>query len=132
MGETFALAYRPPYDWAGIRTFLAGRAIPGIEVVGSESYLRSVALAGGQGFVTVGHGAGDALAAHIRFPDAAALPEIRARLRRLFDCDADPNVIGAHLSADPHLATLVAARPGLRVPGAWDGFELAVRGILGQ
>ena len=62
----------------------------------------------------------------------AALPQIIARVRRVFDLAADPDTIGAHLSLDPVLAPLVAARPGLRVPGAWDGFELAVRAIFGQ
>ena len=62
----------------------------------------------------------------------AALPQIIARVRRVFDLAADPDTIGAHLALDPVLAPLVAARPGLRVPGAWDGFELAVRAIFGQ
>ena len=60
------------------------------------------------------------------------IPRIVARLQRLFDLAARPSVIGAHLSTDHLLAPLVAARPGLRVPGAWDGFELAVRAVLGQ
>jgi AraC family transcriptional regulator of adaptative response / DNA-3-methyladenine glycosylase II len=64
--------------------------------------------------------------------EVAHLTGIVARLRRLFDLDADVETIGEHLSADPRLAPLVAARPGLRVPGAWDAFELAVRAILGQ
>jgi AraC family transcriptional regulator of adaptative response / DNA-3-methyladenine glycosylase II len=68
----------------------------------------------------------------IRFPNLKNLPAIIARVRRLFDLAADPLAIDAHLSQDPVLAPLVAARPGLRVPGAWDGFELAVRAILGQ
>jgi len=68
----------------------------------------------------------------VRFPDMAALPQIIARVRRVFDLAADPDMIGEHLSLDPVLAPLVAARPGLRVPGAWDGFELAVRAIFGQ
>ena len=68
----------------------------------------------------------------VRFPDMAALPTIIARVRRVFDLAADPEPIGAHLSQDPVLAPLVAARPGLRVPGAWDGFELALRAIFGQ
>src|SRR6185295_4821779 len=55
-----------------------------------------------------------------------------ARLRRLFDLDADVEVIGRHLSGDEALAPLIARRPGLRAPGAWDGFELAVRAVLGQ
>jgi AraC family transcriptional regulator of adaptative response / DNA-3-methyladenine glycosylase II len=68
----------------------------------------------------------------VRFPDMAALPSIIAQVRRVFDLAADPDQIGAHLSQDPTLAPLVAARPGLRVPGAWDGFELAMRAICGQ
>ena len=68
----------------------------------------------------------------MRFPKLSALPTIIARLRRVFDLAADPVPIAAHLAQDPALAPLVAARPGLRVPGAWDGFELAVRAVLGQ
>ena len=68
----------------------------------------------------------------VRFPDVAALPQVIARVRRVLDLAADPDAIGAHLSLDPGLAPLVSARPGLRVPGAWDGFELAVRAIFGQ
>jgi AraC family transcriptional regulator, regulatory protein of adaptative response / DNA-3-methyladenine glycosylase II len=60
------------------------------------------------------------------------LPAIIARLRRVFDLGADPLAIAAHLAKDPTLAPLVKARPGLRVPGAWDGFELAIRAVLGQ
>ena len=78
------------------------------------------------------HGTRDALVATIRFPVITRLPAIVARIRRIFDLGADPALIREHLSTDPHLAALVAARPGLRVPGAWDGFELAVRAILGQ
>ena len=74
----------------------------------------------------------NALRAAIQFPQLSALPTIVARLRRVFDLIADPEVIGAHLAEDPALAPLVAARPGLRVAGAWDGFELAVRALLGQ
>ena len=73
-----------------------------------------------------------ALIAAIRFPVLSALPLIVARIRRIFDLGANPALIAEHLAVDPHLAGLVALRPGLRVPGAWDGFELAVRAILGQ
>src|SRR5262249_15060228 len=68
----------------------------------------------------------------IRFPSVCALLGIVARLRRLFDLDADVAAIGAHLSCDAKLAPLIAKRPGLRAPGGWDGFEMAVRAILGQ
>jgi AraC family transcriptional regulator of adaptative response / DNA-3-methyladenine glycosylase II len=82
--------------------------------------------------VVVTPGDGDVLVAEIRFPKLKALPAVIARIRRVFDLTADPQLIGAHLSQDPTLAPLVAARPGLRAPGAWDGFEMAVRAILGQ
>ena len=75
---------------------------------------------------------GNCLKATVRLPNLRSLPAIIARVRRVFDLAADPLAIGAHLGQDPVLAPLVAARPGLRVPGAWDGFELAVRAILGQ
>jgi 3-methyladenine DNA glycosylase/8-oxoguanine DNA glycosylase len=74
----------------------------------------------------------NALDATVRFPKLSALPQIIARLRRVFDLAADPDAIALQLVKDPTLAPLVAARPGLRVPGAWDGFELAVRAVLGQ
>jgi AraC family transcriptional regulator of adaptative response / DNA-3-methyladenine glycosylase II len=82
--------------------------------------------------VHVSRGEQDALIAEIRFPKLAALPTIIARLRRVFDLAADPQAINAHLSQDSALAPLVAARPGLRAPGGWDGFELAMRAVLGQ
>ena len=74
----------------------------------------------------------DQLSVQVRFPRTSALPAILARVRRVFDLAADPVVINEHLSVDPDLGLRVAARPGLRVPGAWDGFELAIRAILGQ
>jgi AraC family transcriptional regulator of adaptative response / DNA-3-methyladenine glycosylase II len=129
---TILLPYRPPYDWPAMIAFLRARAIPGVEVVTPGGYARAIEVAGAHGTVAVRPAAGHALRATIQFPQLSALPTIVARLRRVFDLIADPEVIGAHLSEDPRLAPLVAARPGLRVAGAWDGFELAVRALLGQ
>jgi AraC family transcriptional regulator of adaptative response / DNA-3-methyladenine glycosylase II len=127
------LAYQPPYDWDGIIGFLAARAIPGVEAVRDGCYARSITLDGAVGTITVRPAKqGPALIAAIRFPVLSALPLIVARIRRIFDLGANPALIAEHLATDPHLAGLVALRPGLRVPGAWDGFELAVRAILGQ
>jgi AraC family transcriptional regulator, regulatory protein of adaptative response / DNA-3-methyladenine glycosylase II len=126
------LGYRPPYDWDPILSFLRARAIPGIEVVSSDSYARTIAIGGERGMLVVEPANAGLLKATVRFPNLGSLPAIIARVRRVFDLAADPVAIGAHLSQDPLLAPLVAARPGLRVPGAWDGFELAVRVILGQ
>lgn len=126
------LAYRPPYDWDAMLSFLGARAIPGVEIVSGECYSRSIAIGQNCGVISVAPSAKNRIDVRVRFPDMAALPQIIARVRRVFDLAADPDMIAAHLALDPMLAPLVAARPGLRVPGAWDGFELAVRAIFGQ
>jgi AraC family transcriptional regulator of adaptative response / DNA-3-methyladenine glycosylase II len=132
-GIRISLDYMPPFDWPGMHAFFAGRAIPGVEVADERGYRRTIQLAGRQGTIEIAPAKRrDALAVTIRFPDLEHLPVIVSRLRRMFDLAADTTVIGAHLAEDPHLASLVAARPGLRVPGNWDGFELAVRAVLGQ
>ena len=113
--------------------FLAARAIPGVEAVTAGVYRRTIACGRGHGVVTVRPAPGSAhLVATIHVTEVAHLASAVTRLRRLFDLDADVQTIGEHLAGDPRLAPLVAARPGLRVPGAWDAFELAVRAILGQ
>ena len=126
------LRYRPPYDWDAMLAFLRLRAIPGIEQVTDDAYARTICLDGAQGTVTVRPGAGDALQATVRFPRLQALPSIIARLRRVFDLASDPAAIAAQFADDPVMPALMQARPGLRVPGAWDGFELAMRAVLGQ
>ena len=113
--------------------FLAARAIPGVESVARGVYRRTIACGRAHGVVTVRAAPGAShLVATIHVAEVAHLTSIVTRLRRLFDLDADVETIGEHLATDPRLAPLVAARPGLRVPGAWDAFELAVRAILGQ
>lgn len=131
-GVTLKLRYKPPYDWDGLIAFLKLRAIPGVELVTDDRYARTIELDGEMGTLAVTPVGKDQLAVQVRFPRPSALPSILARVRRVFDLAADPTVINEHLSADPDLAPRVAARPGLRVPGAWDGFELAIRAILGQ
>jgi AraC family transcriptional regulator, regulatory protein of adaptative response / DNA-3-methyladenine glycosylase II len=126
------LRYRPPYDWPAMLGFLRARAITGVESVQGDVYRRTIGFDGQQGTVTVRPAEGNALRATVRFAKLSALPQIIARLRRVFDLAADPDAIALQLVKDPTLAPLVAARPGLRVPGAWDGFELAVRAVLGQ
>jgi AraC family transcriptional regulator of adaptative response / DNA-3-methyladenine glycosylase II len=126
------LRYRAPYDWDAMLGYLAGRAIPGVEAVAGDRYARTLSIGGELGRVAVEPAGGDRLAVEVRFPRLTALPAILARVRRVFDLAADPHAIAEHLAADPDLAPRLAARPGLRVPGAWDGFELAVRAILGQ
>lgn len=126
------LGYRLPYDWEAMIAFLHARAIPGVEAVSAARYARTIAIGEANGVVTVEPAGGNCLKATVRLANLENLPAIIARVRRVFDLAADPVAIDAHLSRDPLLASLVAARPGLRVPGAWDGFELAVRAVLGQ
>ena len=126
------LAYRPPYDWEAMIAFLAARAIPGVESVRNGRYARTLAVGEARGVVMIEPGEGASLRVTLRFAKVQAWPAVLARVRRVFDLAADPAVIAVHLSEDPDLAPMVAARPGLRAPGAWDGFELAVRAVLGQ
>jgi AraC family transcriptional regulator, regulatory protein of adaptative response / DNA-3-methyladenine glycosylase II len=133
VGVMVRLRYRPPYEWPAMLSYLRARAIDGVEEVDGELYRRTVQQDGEIGVVEVAHlPERESLAATIRFPCVRALPGIVARIRRVFDLAADVTVIGAHLAQDPLLAPLVAARPGLRAPGGWDGFELAIRAVLGQ
>jgi AraC family transcriptional regulator of adaptative response / DNA-3-methyladenine glycosylase II len=132
-GVRLDLPYRAPYDWEALVGFLRLRAIEGVEQVSDASYARTIGFGDDHGLLTVAPSAKpDRLSVTIRFPRLSALPAIIARVRRVFDLTADPAAIAEHLGRDPALAPRVTARPGLRVPGAWDGFELAVRAILGQ
>jgi AraC family transcriptional regulator of adaptative response / DNA-3-methyladenine glycosylase II len=132
-GVTLRLRYQPPYDWDSMLAYLQARAIPGVEAVENGSYRRTTELDGFVGSVEVTHvPLRQSLGVTIHFPNVSSLPAIVTQVRRLFDVGADIETIGAHLSRDPLLAPLVARRPGLRAPGGWNGFELAVRAILGQ
>ncbi|HEU4382052.1 MAG TPA: AlkA N-terminal domain-containing protein [Anaeromyxobacteraceae bacterium] len=132
-GLSLRLDHTAPLAWPPLLAFLGARAIPGVEAVAGGEYRRTIAIDGALGSIAVRPAPrGGHLLAAIRVPRVAALSSVVGRLRRLLDLDADAAAIGAHLARDPLLAPLVAARPGLRVPGAWDPFELAVRAILGQ
>lgn len=131
-GAAIRLAVREPYDAAWVFGFLAKRALAGFEQVDGLCYRRRVQDdAGNDHWICVRWRDG---ALHLEVPPACGVPlsELLPRVRRLFDLDADAAVIGRHLAADPLLAPVVAQHPGLRVPGAWDGFETAVRAVLGQ
>jgi AraC family transcriptional regulator of adaptative response / DNA-3-methyladenine glycosylase II len=129
------LLYRPPLAWRELLEYLVRRAVPGVEWVDleEESYARTVAFGDRTGWLAVRHAAaGEWL--EVTIP--AALAEVSwpllTRLRAQFDLDANPAGIDAHLRADALLARSVKQHPGLRVPGTWDTFDLAVRAVLGQ
>ena len=126
---TVRIPFRPPFAADTLLSFLGSRAIAGVEEVLEGAYRRTVRTADGPAIVEL-----------VPTPDHVRLslspfedgPELQRVARDAFDLDADPSVIDAALSADPALAPLVAARPGIRVPGTFDGFELLIRAIYGQ
>jgi AraC family transcriptional regulator of adaptative response / DNA-3-methyladenine glycosylase II len=127
------LPYRPPLPWDALLAFLAPRCSAGVEEVCGDAYRRSFEIAGAQGIVEVRPVPGrDHLLARIRLAEPAPLIRIAERLRTLFDLGADPGAIETALRTDRRLSRRLAALPGVRVPGSFDGFELAVRAILGQ
>lgn len=128
-----ALSYRPPYDWKHLRAFLGARAIPGVERVDAESYARLIRTADSYAEIRVSPLPGrDALELRVRGAPAGALFQIASAARRIFDLSADPQWIADGLERDRLLRPLLGRRPGLRIPGAWDPFECAVRAVLGQ
>jgi AraC family transcriptional regulator, regulatory protein of adaptative response / DNA-3-methyladenine glycosylase II len=129
----FDLRFRPPYHWQGMLTFLAERAIPGVETVDSKAYRRTISLNGCHGYFEVSPDEErDAVAVRVRIADPRSLYLIIERIRRMFDLNADWAVIRQSLGTDPALASLIRAEPGQRVPGCWSGFELTILAILGQ
>jgi AraC family transcriptional regulator of adaptative response / DNA-3-methyladenine glycosylase II len=127
------LPYRPPYDWAAIAGFLSARATPGVERVDASGYHRTILARGFVGTISVAPMAGaDALTVDVAIPDPALVPEIAERVARMFDVDTDPALVAKTLAGDRLLKRACAAHAGIRLPGAWDPFELAVRAILGQ
>lgn len=133
-GLVLRMAYRPPYDFATLLDFLRGRALPGVEAVDGEGYARVIAAPGmAPAWLRVAAWPGEhALRLELHGVEASRLPAVVARMRRMFDLDADPDAIARVLAADARLRPLLRARPGLRIPSGWDGFEIAVRAILGQ
>jgi AraC family transcriptional regulator of adaptative response / DNA-3-methyladenine glycosylase II len=132
-GIVLRLPYRPPLDWDALLAFLAARATPGVEVVEHGVYQRAIVADGATGLIAVEHEpARSRLRLTVHLPGPLALRDVVARVRRLFDLDADPLAIARQLGRHPTLSALVNRRPGLRVPGAWDGFEAAARAIVGQ
>jgi AraC family transcriptional regulator of adaptative response / DNA-3-methyladenine glycosylase II len=130
---TLHLSYRPPFAWEAHLGFIEQRASAGVEEVDDGSYRRTVALGEHFGWIEVArNGDRNSLVVRAASTLAPVLQPLLARLRDLFDLHARPDVIDEHLAVDARLSRLVDKRRGLRVPGAFDGFELAWRAILGQ
>jgi AraC family transcriptional regulator, regulatory protein of adaptative response / DNA-3-methyladenine glycosylase II len=127
------LSYRPPLDWPRLLGFFTARSIAGVESVAGDTYSRSVVLDGRPGWLAVSPaGDGHALELQARLTDVRGLQELVMRVRRMFDLDADLMAVAPLLESDPLLAPVLQACPGIRIPGAWDPFEVAVRAVLGQ
>lgn len=131
--STLQLSYRPPYDWEAMLAFLQRRALKGVECIDSGRYARTVRLGPYSGWIRVTQQIKkNALQVEFTHSLNPVLPVLLRRLKNLFDLSARPDVIAEHLSQDPLLRPSLLAHPGLRVPGAFDGFEMAVRAVLGQ
>ena len=128
---TLRLPYRPPFDWPSLLDWLKTRALPGIAEANDGAYRRTLRLPRGTAIVSL-----ESVDSHVRctlrLEAMADLASAVLQCRRLLDLDADPLSVVEVLSKDRHLASAVRKRPGLRAPGAVDGFELATQAVMGQ
>ena len=130
---TVRLPWRKPFDWAAMCDFLSHRATPGVEQVTANSYFRTVMVDAQPGVIECRPDVGsDSLRLSLHGVGTMGLFRLVQRVREMFDVDAPVADIAQALRADELIRKLLRARPGIRVPGAWDGFELTVRAILGQ
>jgi AraC family transcriptional regulator of adaptative response / DNA-3-methyladenine glycosylase II len=127
------LPWRKPFDWNGITDFLAGRATPGVEQVSDNCYLRTVSVQDEVGVIECcADPDGESVRLTVHGIATQNLFYLVQKVREIFDLDAPVADIAAVLQEDPQLAAIMKTSPGIRVPGAWDGFELTIRAILGQ
>lgn len=134
-GQTISLRfpYRLPYDWDGLLEYFRGRAIPPVETVDDTSYQRNIEFAEHMGTIKVSNDQiKNTIVCEISGIPPLYLQGIAQKIRRMFDIDSDPHAIQIVLYQDPILRPYIDAHPGLRLPGAWDEFEIAVRAIIGQ
>ncbi len=127
------LEFRPPFAWGSLLDYLRLRAIPGVEMADATHYRRTVSIEERRGWIAVSLGnKQNSLDVEISPSLSPVIGAVIVRVKRLFDLGAVPDAVSASLSQDPLLEKIVRRIPGLRVAGAFDGFELAVRAILGQ
>jgi AraC family transcriptional regulator of adaptative response / DNA-3-methyladenine glycosylase II len=130
---TLHVAYQSPYNWNCFLDYLSARTVEGVDEVKAGHYRRTFSHEGEDGLIDVSDDPkSHALRVTLQMARVRPLAPILFRIRRMFDLHADVRSIESHLSRDPEFAQLIERRPSLRVPGGWDGFELAVRGILSQ
>jgi len=133
VSSSLLMGYRPPYDWPGLLAFLRARALTGVEHVSEDTYARTVRIGRYSGWIKVwNEPLKNALRVEFAHSLLPVLPQVLGRLRNLLDVTARPDVINAILGQDLLLRAAVERTPGLRVPGAFDGFEMAVRAVVGQ
>jgi AraC family transcriptional regulator of adaptative response / DNA-3-methyladenine glycosylase II len=130
-GLVLRLPHTAPYDWPATLAFLATQAIQGVESIEGDTYRRTIALDGAPGMIELTPGGADHLLLRAHLPYWEGVIHVVARAARLAGIDADPVLARAQFATDETLGPLVAARPGLRVPGAWGPFEVAVRAVAG-
>ncbi len=131
-GLLLRLNFEGPLDWDAMLGYLTSRAITGVEHVADRTYQRSIQVDGDPGAIEVTTGGPDHLLLTAHLPHWGGLIHVVQQVRRLFNLDADIEAANAALASDPLVGTSVRERPGLRVPGVWDPFEIGVRAIIGQ
>ena len=129
---TLYFRYRPPLAWQALLNFLDQRALTGVEVVKNNAYYRMIRYQGAQGWFKASLGEDHKMRFDVKLNKPVSMLDFSSRVRALFDLDADPHLIMQDLQQDKQLSPLLSVYAGLRIPGAWDGFELAVRAIIGQ
>jgi AraC family transcriptional regulator of adaptative response / DNA-3-methyladenine glycosylase II len=131
-GLLLRLTYRGALDWDSLLAFFSSRAIPGVEHVSGDTYRRTIVSDGDPGVIELWPGGADHLLLLAHLPHWQELVHLVQRVRRIAGLDFDLAEAANHLGDDPTIGPLLAARPGLRPPGAWDAFETGVRAIVGQ
>jgi AraC family transcriptional regulator of adaptative response / DNA-3-methyladenine glycosylase II len=131
-GLLLRLPFDGPLDWSAMVSYLTARAIPGVEHVSGSTYRRTIVVDGDPGVLELSHGGADHLLLRAHLPHWEGLIHVVERARRLASLDADVEEAARRLVDDPTIGRLISARPGLRVPGTWDPFEIGVRAIIGQ
>ena len=131
-GLTMRLPFQHPYDWTAVCEFLAAHAVPGVESVDDGTYRRTISVDGGPGVLEVGPGSPDHLILRAHLPYWEGLIHVVERAGRLVAVDTDTTPARSQLLRDPTIGELVATRPGVRVPGTWGAFEVAVQAVIAQ